>query len=77
MKRAIIEFEWTGNDELYLRKLDGNCSFSELNWALDWLKQQMVTGRMGPSRQIQIPGMLGPDLKRLPSDVQRRMANIR
>jgi hypothetical protein len=75
MKRAIIEFALEG-DRLSLHKLEGTFSFNELNWAIDWLKLQMLTGKIGPGRQANIPGMLTPDLKRLPGDVARRLASI-
>ncbi len=74
-RTAVIHLSLEG-DGLRLDKLDGTMSFNELNWALDWLKLQMLTGKIGPNRNLAIPGMLTSDLKRLPGDVARRLAQV-
>ncbi len=74
-RTAVIQLSIEG-DNLRLDKLDGTMSFNELNWAIDWLKLQILTGKIGPTRGLAIPGMLTPDLKRLPGDVARRLAQV-
>jgi hypothetical protein len=74
-RTAVIHLSIDG-DNLRLEKLDGTMSFNELNWAIDWLKLQILTGKIGPQRGLNIPGMLTPNLKRLPGDVTRRLAQV-
>jgi hypothetical protein len=71
MKRATITIELDDATDRLRAHADGNLTPRELNWALDILKQSLLGQK--PNRNLDIAGMLTPDLKRVPADVARRM----
>jgi hypothetical protein len=72
MKVSVIRL--TFDNGQIAADIKGDANAQEINWALDQLKVKLLSGNFA-GKNFAVPGMLTPDLKRLPGDVARRLVS--